>query len=155
MRMKKKFLQSAVICIATLLFFNVAHAATANAHDIYDKPYHFETHKGKWIIINYWATWCQYCIEEIPELNKLAKALETLPAVFFAVNYDNASIQEQQAFAENHQINYLLLQNNPFASLVVRSPISTLPTTFIISPDGHVQELRGELRSSDVLDSIR
>jgi thiol-disulfide isomerase/thioredoxin len=156
MQRKKFFLQCAAIFFSLFTMVGTSYSASEpNARDIYGKPYHFSVQQGKWVIINYWATWCQFCVNEIPELNKLAKAIEKMPVEFFAVNYDNASDAEQQSFAQNHQIDYVLLRNNPFARLVARNPISTLPTTFIISPDGRVQELQGQLRSADVIESIR
>jgi thiol-disulfide isomerase/thioredoxin len=156
MQLKKLFLQNLALCITTLAMSVAAFPETVlNAHDIYGKPYHFSIHAGKWIVINYWATWCQFCINEIPELNKLADAIKDRPVVFFGINYDDASNREQQAFALDHGINYLLLQNNPFEKLIPRNLVSTLPTTFVISPDGHVQVLNGELHLSDILDSIR
>jgi thiol-disulfide isomerase/thioredoxin len=156
MQLKKLFLQKLALSIATLVLSVAAFAqAPPNAHDIYGKPYHFAMHTGKWIVLNYWATWCQFCINEIPELNKFADAIKNKPVIFFAVNYDNVSDGEQQAFAVDHGIHYLLLHNNPFETLISRTRISTLPTTFVISPDGRVQELNGEIHLSDVLDSIR
>jgi thiol-disulfide isomerase/thioredoxin len=156
MQLKKLFLQKLALGITTLAMTVAAFPEAApNAHDIYGKPYHFAMHAGKWIVVNYWATWCQFCINEIPELNKFADAIKNRPVVFFAVNYDNVSDGEQQAFAVDHGINYLLLHNNPLETLIPRTLVSTLPTTFIISPDGHVQELNGELHLSDVLDRIQ
>jgi thiol-disulfide isomerase/thioredoxin len=156
MQLKKKCLQRLALGITTVFLSAAAFPADVpNAHDIYGKPYHFAMHAGKWIVINYWATWCQYCVNEIPELNKLADAIKNRPVVFFAVNYDDASDKEQQTFAVNHGINYLLLHNNPFGAEISRNQVSTLPTTFIISPDGHVQQLSGQLQLSDILDSIQ
>ena len=153
MSMKKNFLRLMMLCLSMVLLSTTSHATST--HDIYGKPYHFSVPPGKWVIINYWATWCPYCAREIPELNKLAKALQTMPAIFFGVNYDNASDQEQQAFAASHAINYVLLHDNPYQELLGDQPVSSLPTTFIISPTGQVQVIRGELRASDIMDSIR
>ena len=49
--------------------------------------------RGQWVVINYWAIWCKPCIQEIPELNKLAE----LPQVtVLGVNYDGISGEELQ-----------------------------------------------------------
>jgi thiol-disulfide isomerase/thioredoxin len=140
---------------AFALVFGSAHAESAEAYDIYGKPYHFSLPPGKWIIINYWAAWCGYCIREIPELNRLAKKLASMPVVFFGVNFDNAPDQEQQAFASANNINYPLLHSNPFQTLLAGQEVAALPTTFIISPTGNVQVMYGELHTADVLDAIR
>ncbi len=151
----KNILLHTIVFMSLLLSSPLFASTELNAYDIYGKPHHFSAHPGKWIIINYWASWCYYCTREIPELNKVAEAIQTLPAIFFAINYDALSDQEQQQFAENHQMNFLLLHNNPFDRYIDHSMITTLPTTFIISPTGQVRQLDGEQHLDTIIDAIR
>ena len=44
--------------------------------------------EGQWLVINYWAEWCKPCRTEIPELNRLAVALEGQGARVLGVNFD-------------------------------------------------------------------
>ena len=138
-----------------LLLPLTALADSAEAFDIYGKPYHFTLPPGKWVIINYWATWCPYCLHEIPELNRLAKTIDPNRAVFFGVNYDKASDSEQQAFADANNIQYTLMHSNPFRSLIGDPELPALPTTYVISPKGSVSVLYGELQVDEVLAQIR
>jgi thiol-disulfide isomerase/thioredoxin len=150
MRFIKECLLGVMLVLITMS--TVAQAAVKpNAYDIYGHGYNFANDKGKWIIINYWADWCGACIEEIPELNKLAAAVKNKPVVFFGINYDGLPAKAQKTFADQHQVNFLLLRNNPFAEAIHKEEITSLPVTYIISPTGHVQELNGEQKLEDIL----
>jgi thiol-disulfide isomerase/thioredoxin len=128
--------------------------AKADSFDIYGKPHNYSQAKGQWIIINYWADWCHACVEEIPELNKLAELVKTKPIVFFGVNYDALPDQNQQEFAHQFEVNYTLLRDNPFKGVMPHNQITSLPVTYIISPSGQVRELNGEVQLSEILSII-
>jgi thiol-disulfide isomerase/thioredoxin len=142
--------------IAILFICLSAQTASAkiDAYDVYGKPHNFTLTKGQWIIINYWADWCHACIEEIPDLNKLADLVKNKNVLMFGINYDSLPDDNQQHFAEQFRISYMLLRNNPFKDSMPHNQITSLPVTYIISPTGQVQELNGEIRISDVLNII-
>jgi thiol-disulfide isomerase/thioredoxin len=145
-----------ILSLLSLLFVlcTAAYAVKPNAFDIYGHAYNFEADHGKWIVINYWADWCHACIEEIPELNKLATTIKDKPVVFFGVNYDGLPAKEQQSFAKRYDVNFTMLRNNPFGALVHKDQITSLPVTYVISPMGHVTELDGEQTVQDVMNII-
>ncbi|MES2216837.1 MAG: TlpA disulfide reductase family protein [Pseudomonadota bacterium] len=149
--MSKKIL-TIIITLFLTLITQVAFAK-ADSYDIYGKPHNFSlSKKGQWVIINYWADWCHACVEEIPQLNKLAELLKDKPVVFYGVNYDSMPDRNQQEFAQQFQVNYLLMRDNPFnESTPPRSQIVSLPVTFVISPTGQVRELNGELQINEIL----
>jgi thiol-disulfide isomerase/thioredoxin len=140
--------------IILLMFSASVLAATLEVEDVYGKKHQFTNTKGKWIIINYWATWCGACVEEIPQLNKLSLALKDKPVIFFGINYDHQPSEDQKAFADHYRVGYLLLPSNPFKTLVATDQITSLPVTYVISPQGQVQELNGELRPEEILKII-
>jgi thiol-disulfide isomerase/thioredoxin len=144
--MAKKLLALIIsICLTQAAF------AKADSFDIYGKPHNFSLTKGQWIIINYWADWCHACVEEIPELNRLANLVKDKPVVLFGVNYDSLPDQNQQDFAHQFKINYTLLRNNPFKDAMPHNQITSLPVTYIISPTGQVREMNGEIQSNEIL----
>jgi thiol-disulfide isomerase/thioredoxin len=65
--------------------------------------------KGKPVVLNFWATWCQNCMKEIPELKKVA-AEGKAKVVGIALDEDGAPTIKP--FVENHQINYTVLVGN-------------------------------------------
>ena len=94
---------------------------------------------GKPIVLNFWATWCPYCLEEMPEFNKAAKEL---PDVTFLML--NATTTEGETLAKAK--NYVLQNGFEFPVLydtkgeaVNRFGISSFPTTFFIDESGVIR----------------
>lgn len=65
--------------------------------------------KGSVVVLNFWATWCQPCMVEIPELKELA-ASSNVKVVGIALDQDGANTIKP--FVANHQINYTVLVGN-------------------------------------------
>src|SRR5690242_6309341 len=72
----------------------------------------FSSLKGKWVIINYWAGWCQTCVDEIGEFNAFYKSNKNKIALF-AVNYDTLPLNEHKAMIKRVGIHYPSLAKNP------------------------------------------
>lgn len=90
--------------------------------------------KGKWVFINYWAAWCQPCVEEIAALNRFFTNNKQKVAVL-AFNYDNLPVKQQLQIIKRHKITYSSLLSDPAKQLHF-SPIVGLPTTFVLNPEG-------------------
>jgi thiol-disulfide isomerase/thioredoxin len=102
----------------------------------------FEREPGEWVFINYWASWCKPCLEEIPELNEFA-AEQAGRARVFAVNFDGETGAELRAQADAFGIEIPLLEQDPAAVLGLERP-TALPTTVVLDPSGTVRAvLRG------------
>jgi thiol-disulfide isomerase/thioredoxin len=92
--------------------------------------------RGRWVVVNYWATWCNPCLKEIPDLDALDKAREDVVVIGLA--YEEIEKAEMQAFLKAHPISY------PIAVLDVYAPPADfgtppgLPMTFLIDPQGRV-----------------
>jgi thiol-disulfide isomerase/thioredoxin len=93
-------------------------------------------HKGRWVVVNFWATWCNPCLKEIPDLIALDAAREDVDVVGLA--YEEIERADMDAFLAKRPIPY------PMAVLDVYSPPADfdtprgLPMTYLISPDGRV-----------------
>ena len=100
--------------------------------DLKDQPINLETYKGKTIFINFWATWCKPCIEEMPSIEKAQNILQNKEVVFLLAS--NESVEEIVDFRVNHtyKFNYVRIEN------LEELNIQALPTTFIINSKGNL-----------------
>lgn len=96
---------------------------------------------GKWLLVNYWATWCGPCREEIPALNTIHQDLDAVTVL--GVNYDNLEGAALSVAITEMAIRFPSLLEDPSAKLMTDRP-TVLPTTLVVSPDGKlVQQLQG------------
>jgi len=94
----------------------------------------FDDFKGRYLVVNYWATWCAPCIREIPELNAFADEFHDRVAVW-GVNFDAPEGAEQLRQVQKMQITFPVFALNPSAQLGVVMP-EVLPTTLVFDPQG-------------------
>lgn len=94
--------------------------------------------QGKVILLNFWATWCGYCVDEIPDLISLkdtyGKDLEIV-----GVSMDDKGEAAVKPFAEKAKINYVLVLADDKISKQYGN-IRGLPTTFIIDRAGNISD---------------
>lgn len=117
--------------------FQVAHSAETDLVllDLTGKQVKVSDYKGKWVIVNYWATWCPPCAVEIPELNAFHTKHKLKDAVVVGVNIEQGELEYVKEFSKDFKITYPILQaidstSSPYGK------IRALPTTFIIDPNG-------------------
>jgi thiol-disulfide isomerase/thioredoxin len=91
--------------------------------------------RGKWTFINYWATWCKPCIEEIPELNEFAAQNPYL--VVLGVNFDGIEGKQLAAAEQKLGIEFTNLDQDPHQQFGYERP-NVLPVTVVINPQGEV-----------------
>lgn len=111
-----------------------AQAEGFKVTDTNGKTHTLAGYKGKWVLVNYWATWCPPCLEEIPDLIGLHENKKNnLVVIGIALDYRNA--KQVTDFAEGLLVNYpIVLGNPPIVNQI--GPIQGLPTTYLYNPDG-------------------
>ena len=88
------------------------------------------------MVLNYWATWCPPCLEEIPDLVAFHDRHEDKDAVVIGLNYENIPPAQLKAFAEQYFISYPVLLNGDIRPAHERLAVGGMPTSYIISPEG-------------------
>ena len=93
--------------------------------------------KRPWVIINYWANWCEPCKKEIPELNAFAESHDNVYMV--GVNYDGVDNRQLTELIAKNDIHYFNSMLDPSAELDV-GDIPELPVTFIFNSNGKLMK---------------
>ena len=132
-----------LIFAALAAFAGVAHAADAPAQKpelkiatLDGKEFDLAAQKGKWVIVNFWATWCSPCIKELPEISKFVKEHKNVAAIGLA--YEDTDKAEIEAFLKQHPVAFPVAQVDTFDPPKAFETPRGLPTTYIVDPDGKI-----------------
>lgn len=117
------------------------------------KTFDLAAHRGQWVIVNYWATWCAPCIAEMPDISAFVKAHATVTAI--GVAYDDSPREDVLAFLKAHPVVYPVAQVDTLAPPADFEPPRGLPTTWLIAPDGTVaKKFVGPITGVDLAKAI-
>ena len=98
--------------------------------------------KGKKVLVNYWATWCAPCKDEMPSLQSLKEKLDNNNYLFVLISSE--SIQEISAFKAQHNYDFLFYKSEK--SMISRG-IYVLPTTILYNSQGNlVDKITGSIQ---------
>ena len=102
------------------------------------RPIALSAFRGKYILVNFWATWCSPCLQEMPALDRLAAKLEKQGVMVIAISQDEGGPAQVRPFAEKLKLSKVKIlydtDKRGFRDYALRG----LPTTVLISPQGMV-----------------
>ena len=114
--------------------------------------------KGKVLVVDFWATWCKPCIEEIPNFNTLNAEQDSDKFVMLGITVESGSFEDVEPYIERLGIEYPVVMGDEdvvtgFGGLI------GFPTTFVVSPDWKIYKKylgmktgKKELIEQDVID---
>lgn len=99
-----------------------------------DAPHSMAEFKGKWVVLNFWATWCPPCREEMPSLDRLQAAMPDIAVVPVATGRNDPAGMER--FWTEAGIQNLTILRDPKSELARNLGVMGLPVTLIVNPEG-------------------
>lgn len=102
--------------------------------DADDAPRTLAEYRGKWVVLNFWATWCAPCRHEMPSLDRLQAAMPEIAVVPVATGR-NAVTGIRKFFEEEAIVNLPILRD-PTSELARGMGVMGLPVTVILNPEG-------------------
>lgn len=129
------------ICLAVLAVFTTTACAADpvdfSMNDLKGQPVKLSDYRGQWVLVNYWATWCPPCLEELPELESFYNKHKDRNAMVLGVNMEDISLENLIVFVEEQFLSYPVLRGTSTMPGVL-GPVSGLPTSYLVSPSGEV-----------------
>ena len=132
-----------LLCFA-VTWFTVFASAAFDLKDTGGQSQRLADLKGKWVVVNFWATWCAPCVKEIPDIAEFAKDHgDKVRVVGIAVDWVEgdkptaADDRKIKAFAKKVGHNYPLVLGND-ATERFFGKVKGLPKTIVYGPDGKV-----------------
>ncbi|XXF81649.1 TlpA disulfide reductase family protein [Myxococcaceae bacterium GXIMD 01537] len=109
--------------------------------------------KGSVVMLDFWATWCPPCREEMPSLVKLAKEYESQGLVFVAANRDDpdSAPAEVGTFIKRHQPDLAPYVVYAPDEMAVAFQVSALPTLYFLDREGKVVDAQRGMLDEDAL----
>ena len=138
---------AAVAGVAALLFWFLARPSTKTASsaqqapeitlpDVNGKRVSLSSFRGKVVLLDFWATWCEPCLEELPDLVRFQEAHKDKGFTLVGVAMDAEGVSVVGPFVRQNKIPYPILISN--GDLPDGYPIPGFPSAFLIDRDGKI-----------------
>ncbi|GIX35248.1 MAG: hypothetical protein KatS3mg126_1027 [Lysobacteraceae bacterium] len=113
--------------------------------------------RGRWILVNFWATWCAPCLKEMPELDAFDRESEEVRVIGLA--FEETSEEDLRAFLRTRPVSYPIALVDPYAPPAGWDAPRGLPLSVLIDPEGRrvrtflgpvtAAELRSAMEAAD------
>jgi len=124
--------------------------------DASGQPFPLASLRGKTVVLNFWATWCPPCVEEMPELSELHREISGRNGTVIGIGVDSPS--NVREFADKHRFAYPLLVAGLTGTELARQFGNTsgaLPFTVVIDAGGRIVERKlGRIRLATLRENL-
>jgi peroxiredoxin len=126
------------------------YAADFSLEDMQGKTHRLSDYRGKWVLVNFWATWCPPCLNEIPELVSLHNAHQNKDLLVIGIAMDSGSSNKVNAFVQAHGISYPVVMSDRKVKAQL-GEVQILPFSYLYNPQGElVSSQAGEVTRASV-----
>jgi peroxiredoxin len=137
MRLAAALLLWCAAASAQLLSWSGGPTPSLRLPDLDGKEHALEAYRGKVVLVNFWATWCEPCKEEMPSIERLRRSLEGRPFAVLAVNLAEPDSRVQRFLSQVPLGFPVLMDRDTAAAKAWKARL--LPATYIIGPDGRIR----------------
>ncbi|MCB4810932.1 TlpA family protein disulfide reductase [Methylovorus menthalis] len=121
--------------------------------DTAGKLHRLADYKGKWLLVNYWATWCPPCLEEVPDLVNLHDQRHTRDLAVIGVAWDYKNPAEVAKFVDDMLMSYPIVLGEAQVAAQV-GPKTVLPTTYFYNPQGQLVKVKRGLVTRAFIENL-
>jgi len=112
-----------------------ATASEFTLKDTQGHVHHLIDYRGKWVLVNFWATWCAPCLEELPDLAALQNAHKGADLIVIGIAMEYPSAQVVLDFLKTHPLPYpIVLGDYKIAKQI--GTVQVLPTSYLFDQTG-------------------
>ncbi len=122
--------------VVMLLWAGAASAQDFVFKDLQGKEQRLQDYRGKWVLVNFWATWCPPCLEEIPDLVSLHEAHKKADMVVIGVALDSSK-ESVVEFVAKKRVSYPVVVGDYDQAAQV-GEVEALPTSYLYDPTGEL-----------------
>jgi thiol-disulfide isomerase/thioredoxin len=147
-----------VFTLILLVFSQLSLADTALKSgfilkDMNGVQHQLPSYKGKWLLVNYWATWCPPCLEEVPDLVNLYDQRKQKDLMVIGVVFDYKDVQEVKEYVDDMLMSYPIVLGDDSVTEQIGSA-EVLPTTFIYNPQGALVKIKRGIVTREYIEKI-
>lgn len=111
-------------------------AGTAEFMTFEGEPLTLDQWQGKWVLVNFWATWCAPCRKEMPMLSELQDKLGSDTFEVLTIATSRNAPPKIKEFFESIEVDNLPMHRDPKSQLARQMAVLGLPVTVILNPEG-------------------
>jgi peroxiredoxin len=105
--------------------------------DLDGRRHDLKAHRGKVVLVNFWATWCEPCREEMPSIQRLRARMADKRFAVLMVNVDEPEARVRR-YVEEARLD-LPIVVDPGKRVTAQWGVKILPATFLVGPDGRIR----------------
>lgn len=151
-------MQKVLLGLLILIFSQVSLAEMNSSKnfllkDMAGVKHQLSTYKGKWVLVNYWATWCPPCLEEVPDLVNLYDQHKQKDLIVLGVVFDYKDEKEVAAYVDDMLVSYPVVLGDDSVTAQIGTA-EVLPTTFIYNPRGELIKVKRGLITKQYIEKL-